>query len=101
MKPEKKDGFPLRRLNKMYSIKFTPRGERELHSLPKDIQIRILKKLRNNANLQNPLIRAKPLVNLPPSTHRFRIGKYRVSFFVEEQTIFVERVGLRGQAYRI
>jgi len=84
----------------MYSIKFTPRGERELHSLPKDIQLRILKKLRDNANLENPLIRAKPIVNLPPSTHRFRIGKYRVSFFLEEQTIFVERVELRGQAYR-
>lgn len=85
----------------MYFIKFTPRGERDLHSLPKNIKVRILNKLRDNANLENPLIRSKPLVNLPPSTHRFRIGKYRLSFFVEEQTIFVERVELRGQAYRI
>lgn len=101
MKPEKKVGFHLRTLNKMYFIKFTHRGKRELYSLPKNIQIRILNKLLDNANLENPLIRAKPLVNLPPSTHRFRIGKYRVSFFVEEQTIFIERVELRGQAYRI
>ena len=85
----------------MYSIKFTPRGERELRSLSKDIQLRILKKLRDNASLEAPLIRAKPLVNLPPSTHRFRIGKYRVSFFIEEQIIYIERVELRGQAYRL
>lgn len=101
MKRKKKAGFQSIGLRKMYSIKFTPRGERELHSFPKDIQSRVLKKLRDNAALQNPLIRAKPLVNLPPSTHRFRIGKYRVSFFVAHKTIFVERVELRGQAYRI
>lgn len=85
----------------MYSIKFTPRGERELLSLPKNIQLRILKKLKDNASLQNPLIRAKPLVNLPPSTHRFRIGKYRASFFIEDQVICIERIELRGQAYRL
>jgi mRNA-degrading endonuclease RelE of RelBE toxin-antitoxin system len=41
---------------------------------------------------------AKPLTNLPPLTHRFRIGKYRVSFYIEDDTIFIERVELRGQA---
>lgn len=84
----------------MFSVVFTPRGKRELESLPRDIQRRIHKKLLENAGLPNPLIRAKPLINLPPATHRFRIGKYRVSFYIEKQTIFVERVELRGQAYR-
>lgn len=84
----------------MFAIVFTPRGKRELESLPKEIQRRIHKKLLENAALANPLVRAKALVNLPPATARFRIGKYRVSFYIEKQTIFVERVELRGQAYR-
>lgn len=43
---------------------------------------------------------AKPLVNLPPSTHRFRVGTYRVSFYLANHILFIERVELRGQAYR-
>ena len=58
----------------MYAIQFTPRGERDFIGLPHEIQKRIDKKLRDNAGLKNPLIRAEPLINLPPSTHRFRIG---------------------------
>ncbi len=84
----------------MYEIQFTPRGKRELEDLSGNIQKRIIQKLQDNALLTNPLIRAKPLVNLPPATHRFRIGKYRVSFYIHDKTIFVERVELRGQAYR-
>ena len=84
----------------MYEIQFTPRGSRELSRLPKEIQNRIVKKVRENANVPNPLVRAAPVVDLPPATHRFRIGKYRVSFYIATRTIFVERVELRGQAYR-
>ncbi len=84
----------------LYHIHFTPRGEQELRSLPSNIQDRIEHKLLENAGLENPLVRARPLVNLPPATHRFRIGKYRVSFYIKEDGIFVERVELRGQAYR-
>ena len=84
----------------MHEIQFTPRGDRELRTLPKDIQSRIVKKLRENARLANPLVRASPLVDLPPATHRFRVGKYRISFYISSATLFVERVELRGQAYR-
>ena len=84
----------------MHGIKFTPRSEREFKTLVKHIQRRIREKLRDNAILTDPLVRAKPLVNLPPSTHRFRIGKYRVSFYIEDKTIFVERIEIRGSAYR-
>lgn len=84
----------------MAVVVFTPRGRRELKALPANIQQRINRKLKENASLPNPLIRARPLVNLPPATHRFRIGKYRISFYIVDQTLFVERVELRGQAYR-
>lgn len=84
----------------MQQIAFTPRGERELAALSKDVQRRIDRKLRWLALQSQPLHFAKPLVNLPPSTHRFRIGIYRVSFYLAGHTIFVERVESRGQAYR-
>jgi len=83
----------------MYDIRFTPRGERELKALPLAIQRRVQKKLRDNADLANPLTRARSLTNLPPATHRFRIGKYRASFFIDQKIIFVERIEIRGQAY--
>lgn len=84
----------------MYTIKFTHQGERELKRLPQNIRKRIASKLLYYASSKNPILFAKSLVNLPPSTHRYRIGKYRVSFFIREKTICVERVELRGQAYR-
>lgn len=84
----------------MHEIRFSPRGESELADLPKDIQQRIQKKLRWYASQKNPLAFAKPLADLPPATHRYRIGKYRVSFYIESNIIFVERVAIRGAAYK-
>lgn len=84
----------------MYAIQFTPRGERDFKSLSQEIQRRIDKKLKDNAALENPLSRAEPLIDLPPSTHRFRIGKYRASFYIEGNTIFIERIDIRDRAYR-
>lgn len=84
----------------MYAIQFTPRGERDFKSLSKEFQKRIYKKLKDNAALNNPLIRAEPLINLPPSTHRFRIGKHRVSFYIAGKTIFIERIEIRERVYR-
>ena len=84
----------------MFAINFTPQGEKDFRKLSTANQKRISIKLAGNACLSNPLVRAKPLINLPPATHRFRVGKYRISFFIEGNTIFVERIELRGQAYR-
>ncbi len=84
----------------MFTIEFTPKGEQDFSKLILPIQRRINQKLISNASLPNPLARAKPLINLPPATHRFRVGKYRISFYIEKNTIFVERIELRGQAYR-
>lgn len=84
----------------MHLIRLTPRAQKDIESFPHHIQKRIYKKLRDNANLDDPLVRAEPLVNLPPSTHRFRIGDYRASFYIDGGVIFVERVGIRDKAYR-
>ena len=84
----------------MFTIQFTPRAEKDLEKFPPYIQKHIRKKLESNAALENPFVRAEPLVNLPPSTHRFRIGDYRASFYIKNDTIFVERIEIRGGAYK-
>lgn len=83
----------------MFDIKFTPRGAKDLQKLPKDLQERIIKKLTFFANQENPLIFSTSLVNLPPATHRFRVGNYRIAFYIEVQTIYVERVRHRREVY--
>ena len=84
----------------MHQIKFTPRGERDFRKLPRFIQKFIKNKLLFYATQDNPLNFARPLTNLPPSTHRFRIRKYRASFFIKEKIIFMEEISVRGKAYR-
>jgi mRNA-degrading endonuclease RelE of RelBE toxin-antitoxin system len=84
----------------MHAIRFSPRSESELKDFPKDIQQRFQKKLRWFASQDKPLAFAKPLTDLPPATHRFQVGKYRISFYIENKTIFVERVEIRGSAYK-
>lgn len=84
----------------MYKILFTPRGERDLRKMNPHIRKIIMCKLLDYAGRENPLVFAKPLINLPPASHRFRIGKYRVSFFIKNTVIFVERLEIRGGAYR-
>jgi mRNA-degrading endonuclease RelE of RelBE toxin-antitoxin system len=84
----------------VFEILFTRQGRKDLERLSSPIRNRIENKLLAYASHANPLIFAKPLVNLPPATHRFRIGKYRISFFVHGNTIYVERIEIRGKAYR-
>lgn len=84
----------------MDPIKLTHRGAKDFEKLPPKMKKRIGEKLLYYASLRNPLVAARPLINLPPATHRYRVGKYRISFFVRKKVIFVERVELRGRAYR-
>ena len=83
----------------MFKIEFTPQGERDLKKLPKDIQERIIRKLQFFAQHENPLAFSKPLVNLPPATHRFRVGDYRITFYIFSKTIYVTRIGHRREVY--
>lgn len=83
----------------MFDVKFTPKGTKDLERLPKDLQGRIIKKLTFFSNQENPLMFSKPLVNLPPSTHRFRVGDYRISFYADQNTIYIDRIKHRREVY--
>jgi len=43
---------------------------------------------------------AKPLVNLPPATHRFRVGKYRICFYLRGSSLVIDAVDTREDVYR-
>ena len=61
------------------AVEFTPRAERQFRKLPIQLERRILEKIELFIATGRPMTFARPLVNLPPATHRFRIGKYRRS----------------------
>ena len=83
----------------MFDVKFTPQSSKDLKKLPRDLQKRIIKKLEFYASQEKPTAFSKPLVNLPPSTHRFRVGDYRIAFYVNRSTLYVERIGHRREVY--
>lgn len=81
-------------------LEYTPAGKREFDKLPQDVQKRILKKMRIYIDSGRAMSFAGPLVNIPPSTHRFRIGKYRVCFYLVGGDIVIDGVDTREDAYR-
>lgn len=83
----------------MFKVEFTQRGIKTLEKIPKELQIRIIKKIKFFASQTNPLIFSKPLVNLPPATHRFRVGDYRIAFYIASKYIYIEKVGHRKEIY--
>ena len=83
----------------MVSVVFSPRGNKDLKKLPKNIQKRILKKIVFFSTQTDPISFAKPLVNLPPLTYRFRVGDYRIAFYINDETIIIDRIEHRKDVY--
>jgi len=84
----------------MFDVKFTPRGKKDLEKLPKDIQKRVINKIKFLSSVANPLTFSKPLVNLPPATQRFRVGNYRIAFYVSGKVIHIDRIKHRREVYK-
>ena len=82
------------------NIKFTPAGEREFNKLSHHLQKRVIDKINLYISSGKPISFAKPLVNLPPATHRFRVGKYRICFYLAGPIIIIDGVDTREDAYR-
>ncbi len=81
----------------MMSLEFKPRAEKDLSSLPKADQSRILQKIEL---LQHGLTGdIKRLTNFTPE-YRLRVGDYRILFEILEGSIIVYRILHRRDAYR-
>lgn len=83
----------------MFDVQFTPSGVKDLKKLPQGIQKRIIKKIDFFSSQENPLSFSRPLITLPPSTHRFRVGDYRTAFYLSGNTLIIDRIRHRREVY--
>ncbi|MDP7180102.1 MAG: type II toxin-antitoxin system RelE/ParE family toxin [Candidatus Woesearchaeota archaeon] len=82
----------------MYQVIFTPKAEKQLKKLPKDVQVRIINALKR--------IRIRPeshltkLVDDP--VYRFRVGDYRlfIDIIHDKIILLVVKVGHRKNIYK-
>ena len=80
-----------------YLIEFKPRAVKDLQSLSKQMQGKILEKIQS---MENDLAGdVKKLTNYTPE-YRLRVGNYRVLFEIEDSNIVVYRVKSRDKAYQ-
>ena len=84
----------------MFDYQFTKTSLRRFKKLPKDIQIRIIRKLDFFCLQENPLDFAEPLTRSDLGQHRFRIGDYRVAFDLEDEILVIHDVDHRKDIYR-
>jgi len=84
----------------MYSYEFKPQAIRDLKKLPKDIQIRIIKKLDYFVSAEDPLVFADHLINYDLGSYRFRVGDYRIIFDVVDEVLIILTLGHRKEIYR-
>ncbi|MEK7136753.1 MAG: hypothetical protein AAB853_00550 [Patescibacteria group bacterium] len=83
-----------------YQFVLTRKAERDLQKLGSRLRLLIEKKLRQFLSAENPLVFAEPLVNLPPATHRFRVGKIRITFFCQAHVFTITSIEPRDKVYR-
>lgn len=78
----------------------TEEGIKTLSLLPKDIQRRILGKLDFLFKTEDPLKFSKRLNNFEYGGFRMRMGNYRASFDVKNNTAIFLRFGHRRDMYK-
>lgn len=78
----------------------TDKAERDLEKLDPEIQRRVRKKLAQFFDAKDPMAFAKPLTDLPPATHRFRVWKLRATFFRKDGIFYIAEIKFRDQVYR-
>ena len=83
----------------MHKVVFTKNGKQDFDKLSGNIQKRIAKKLQFFSSQENPITFSKPLINFPPSTHRFRVGDYRIAFYIVSKTIYIDKIRHRREVY--
>lgn len=79
---------------------FRPSADKQFAKLDPQTQSTIVKKLSFFASTPNPLFFAKRMTRFDAGQYRFRIGDYRVTFDVQEQTIVVLAIGHRSEIYK-
>lgn len=79
---------------------FTKKSEKQFIKLDNRIKERVLEKLDFWVESGDPLLFAENLHDFELGEFRFRIGDYRVTFDVEDETIIILAVGHRKEIYK-
>ncbi len=84
----------------MYKIKYdSKRVQKELKKLPVKEQERIIKSIENRLTNFRPRMKGIRRIKMT-GEYRLRQGDYRILFVVEGDTIFIEKIKNRKDAYR-
>lgn len=79
---------------------FRPSADKQFARLDPETQSTIAKKLSFFASTPNPLSFAKRLKRFDAGQYRFRIGDYRVTFDIHNQTMIILAIGHRSEIYK-
>ncbi len=79
-------------------VYYTENAKRQLKKLETNIQERIVDKMRFFVSQSDPFQFAEPLTGY--DAYRFRVGDYRVTFELEDDTARVLSIRRRDEAYR-
>jgi len=89
---------------KGYKIKLTGKAKKDLESLERDIQRRIVRKLRFYLENSNPLQYARKIKDRRFGEYRFRIGDYRIIFDINKNgnivVLIIFRLKYRKEVYK-
>ncbi|KKS36711.1 MAG: hypothetical protein A3G49_04560 [Candidatus Sungbacteria bacterium RIFCSPLOWO2_12_FULL_41_11] len=81
-------------------IFYTYKAAEQLEKLPVTVQKRIIDKMRFYASQENPLKFAEHLKDYREGEYRFRIGDYRLTFDIKENTIYILKIAKRDKVYK-
>jgi len=84
---------------KTHKFIFTQQAQKDLKKFSPKITKQIRKKLEYFSFANDPLEFAKPLISLPPATHRFRFGKLRITFYVQNSVYYICMIKFRKNVY--
>jgi len=79
-----------------YSLSYSKDAENEIAKLDRAIQMQILKKISHLK--ENPEL-GEPLSNVLRNKWRLHVGKWRVVYSVEGNTILIAKIGHRKNVY--
>ncbi|MBT4384359.1 type II toxin-antitoxin system RelE/ParE family toxin [Candidatus Peregrinibacteria bacterium] len=87
-----------------YKVVYTKLSQKDLRGLDRSVVQRILKKVDEFSQLDEPLVKAKKLKGFEIDTYRFRVGNYRVVFRLDPKSqklviLVVLRVAHRKDIY--
>lgn len=79
---------------------FSSKALSDFKKLERSSQFIIKKKLDYYLKSDNPMTFAKPLVNLPPATYRFRVMSFRIKFYKKGSILYITGIDHRKNVYK-